>query len=178
MSLAADLCTGLRILLSPLFAWTLALAVSATSAWPLAICLVAMLTDLADGRLARAGGRPRPSGRLFDHGADALFLFPGLAVLACAGRLPVVLPIAAVVAFSLYLADGWWRGRSEGRVLLEPSRSGAAAGVANYTVAAGAAGALWIGAGALDRIVYAAALAAAALNLAAAFDRTRTWRRS
>jgi phosphatidylglycerophosphate synthase len=178
MSPAADLCTGLRILLSPLFAWTLAQAHGETSVRPLAICIVAMLTDLADGRLARASGHPRPSGRLFDHGADALFLFPGLMVLANAGRLPIILPIAAILAFTLYLGDGWWRGRAEGRILLEPSRTGAAAGVANYTIAAGAAGMLWLGAGTLDRAVYAAALAAAALNLAAAFDRTHTWRRS
>lgn len=177
MSLAADVLTGLRILLSPLFAWTLALAVE-TSPRPFAICVLAVLTDLADGRLARAGGRPRPTGSVFDHGADALFLFPGLAVLAGAGRVPAALPVAAVLAFALYVGDGWSRGRGEGRITLAPSRSGAAAGIANYAVAAGASGALWVGAGLIDRAVYAAALAAAALNLAAALERTRGWLRS
>ena len=176
MSVAADLCTGLRILLSPLFAWSL--AVGGASPLPLALCVLAIVTDLADGRLARASGRIRPGGRLFDHGADAMFLFPGLAVLAAAGRVPVILPLAATVAFALYCGDGWRRGRAERRIALVPSRSGAAAGIANYTVAGAAAGALWLQTNALDRAVYAAALATGALNLAAAFERVHTWRRS
>ena len=169
---AANLCTLVRVLLAPLFAWQLAAAGRSPSVTPLAIYAVAVLTDLADGRLARAGGRTSPVGRLFDHGADALFLFPALAGLATRGRVPILLPCAATLAFLLYCRDGWQRGRSLRAMDLTPSRSGMAAGVANYAVVGAASGALWLGGGVLDRAVYAGALAAVALNLAAALERT------
>jgi phosphatidylglycerophosphate synthase len=173
MSAAADLCTLLRVLLAPLFAYELAAAETVPSVLPLAICALALLSDIADGRLARAGGRVSPAGRLFDHGADVLFLFPALGVLARAGRVPALLPCAAAIAFGLYCGDGWRRGGALRTIALAPSRSGTAAGIANYAVAGAAAGALWLGTSPLDRAVYAAALAAGALNAAAALERVQ-----
>jgi len=173
MNAAADLCTLLRMLLAPLFACEIVAAEAAPSVVPLAIYALAVLTDVADGRLARAGGRVSPAGRLFDHGADALLLFPALGVLAHGGRVPALLPCAAVLAFALYCGDGWRRGRVSCTIVLEPNRSGTAAGVANYAVAGAAAGALWLGTSPLDRAVYAAALAAGALNAAAALERVQ-----
>lgn len=173
MSIAADACTLLRILLAPVFAWILARPAPAGSALPLAICLVAVATDFADGRLARAGGRISEARRIFDHGADILFLLPGLTVLAQLGRVPWLLPWAAGIAFALYAADGVRRGGGH-RVDLAPSRSGAAAGIANYAVALLATGALWLGAGMLGGVAYGAGIAAAALNVAAAIERLQT----
>jgi phosphatidylglycerophosphate synthase len=172
MKTAADLCTLLRVLLAPLFAWTLAVAEPPGIA-PLLVCLMAMATDFADGRLARAGGSPGPRGRLFDHGADILFLLPGLAVLAGMDRVPIALPCAAAVAFALYGGDGWRRGGSLRTIDLAPSQSGKAAGIANYAVAVLAAGAFWIEGGRFDAMVYATALGAAALNVAAALERAQ-----
>ena len=173
MNTAADLCTLLRMILAPLFACEIAAAEVAPSVVPLAIYALAILSDVADGRLARAGGRVSPAGRLFDHAADAFFLFPALGVLARAGRVPAVLPCAAVIAFALYCSDGWRRGRASRTIVLVPGRSGTAAGVVNYAVTGAAAGALWLGTSRLDRAVYAAALAAGALNAAAALERVQ-----
>jgi phosphatidylglycerophosphate synthase len=170
MSAAADLCTLLRVLLGPLFAYELIASTAAPSLVPFAIYLLALLSDVADGRLARAGGRVSPAGRLFDHGADVCFLFPALGVLARAGRVPAVLPYAAAIAFVLYCSDGWRRGRASRTIVLAPNRSGTAAGVANYVVTGVAAAAPWFAASALDRAVYAAAFAASALNFAAALE--------
>jgi len=153
------------------FAWTLATAGDG-AVTPFVVCLTAVVTDFLDGRLARASGRASDARRIFDHGADILFLLPGLTTLAWARRVPTLLPAAAALAFALYAADGWRRARGAG-LDLQPSRAGAAAGVANYAVAMLASGALWLRVGALARLAYGAGLAAAALNLAAAIDRMR-----
>jgi phosphatidylglycerophosphate synthase len=171
LSLAADLCTLLRIVLAPLFAWTLAATKQEGSIVPLAIFLTGAATDFADGRLARGAGSDTRRGRVFDHCADALFLFPALVVLASTKRLSVLVPAAAILAFGLYCGDGWRRGRPAGRIELRPSRPGAAAGVANYLVTGAAAVALWAGCTRLDQAVYALGLATAALNAGAALAR-------
>ncbi len=171
LGIAADVCTWLRIALAPVFAW--ALASEETRGAAFALSVVAVVTDFADGRLARAGGRASDARRIFDHGADIVFLLPGLALLAHLHRTPVVLTYAAGFAFGLYAFDGWRRARGRGFALV-PSRPGAAAGIANYAVALLATGALWLGSQPLVRTAYAAGIAAAALNLAAAFDRVQT----
>jgi phosphatidylglycerophosphate synthase len=168
---AADACTGLRILLAPVFAWMLVHA-GAHGVVPVLICLVAIVSDFADGRLARASGHASDARRIFDHGADILFLLPALTVLAWSRVLPSLLPGAAALAFALYLVDGRRRGRGGG-FDLAPSRSGAAAGVANYAVALLASAACWLEAAPLARMAYAAGIAAAALNLAAALERVQ-----
>ena len=177
MRTAANICTFLRILLAPLFVWQLAAADSTASGVPLAIYVAAALSDFVDGPLARTGGRVTWTGRLLDHGADAVFLFPGLVVLSRAGRVPPLLPCAALLAFGLYCVHGWQRGRACGGIDLVASRVGAAAGVANYAVTGAAAGALYVGRSPFDQAVYAAALFAGALNLLAAFERAWNLRR-
>lgn len=171
MKRTADLCTLLRIALAPVFAWVVAVAHHAASPGPLAVYAVAALSDFVDGRLARAAGTGTARGRLFDHGADALFLFPTLAVLAAVGRISPLLPLAATMAFALYLVDGWRRGGTLAAVELAPSHFGAAAGVLNYVVTGLAAGALWVGPSGLDAVLRVVALGVAALNVAAAVER-------
>jgi phosphatidylglycerophosphate synthase len=173
MSVAADACTLLRIVLAPLFAWVVARNAAAGSVLPFAICVVAVASDFADGRLARAGGRTSEARRIFDHGADILFLLPGLIVLAHAGRVPRLLPWAAGIAFALYAADGVRRGDGH-RIDLAPSRSGAAAGVANYVVVLLATAGLWLDIDVLGGVAHGAGVAAAALNAAAAIERVQT----
>jgi len=168
----ANACTVLRVMLAPLFTWSVAGA-DASGALALLVCLTAVATDFVDGRLARASGWASEARRILDHGADIVFLLPGLAMLAHTRRVPLALPWCAAVAFALYTADGWRRGSGR-EIILVPSRPGAAAGVANYAVALLASGGLWLGGGALATIAYAAGIAAAALNLAAALDRIQT----
>ena len=174
MMSAADACTSVRVILAPVFAYALARAVTHPSLAPFAICLAAMATDYADGRLARRAGSSSEIGRFFDHGADALFLFPGLFVLAAHGRLPMLMPCAAVLAFALYVVDGLRRAGGSGGIVLTPSRSGAFAGIANYGLAAAGAFAVAFRVAHLDAIVHAGAIVIALMNGAAAVDRAYT----
>lgn len=171
MRRAADLCTWLRVALAAPFAWAVFAADGAPALLPLAIYAAAAASDFADGRLARAVGTASARGRLFDHGADALFLFPALIVMAALGRVPVLLPAAATVAFGLYLADGRRRGTAGASLELAPSQVGAVAGVANYVVAGVVAATLWLGPSRLDGAVWTAALVVALANAAAVVER-------
>lgn len=173
MSRAADLCTGLRILLAPVLAWQLGLPRDQAGLMPLVVYAIAAVTDAVDGRLARAAGTASRGGRVFDHVADALLLFPSLFVLAAERRVPWVLPVAAVSSFTLYLWDGWRRGGSLATVDLTSSRSGAVGGVLNYGVVGAAAVAVVLDLTALDQVIHAAAFAVAAVNAAAAFERVQ-----
>ncbi len=171
MRRAADLCTALRILIAPALAWQLSLPREAAGIIPLALYAVAALSDYLDGMLARASGTASRRGRVFDHGADALLLFPAFWMLAWRGRIPTVLPIVAMTAFTLYGIHGWLRGGTLRHIDLTSSRSGALGGVLNYVVAGAAAAAVWLDVRALDQAIYAAGYAAAAINLAAAIER-------
>jgi phosphatidylglycerophosphate synthase len=174
MKRAADLCTALRVLLAPVLAWQLGLPRGQAGLVPFAAFLVAAATDAADGAFARAAGTASQRGRVFDHVADALLLFPSLFVLAGERRVPLALPVAAVVAFALYLFDGWRRGGPHAPVDLTGSTSGAVGGVLNYAVVGAVAAALPIDARPLDQVLYAAAFVVAAVNAAAAFERVQS----
>jgi phosphatidylglycerophosphate synthase len=171
MKHAADACTTLRVLLAPVLAALLLLPRDEAGVLPFLVYAVAAATDYADGALARAAGTASRAGRVFDHGADALLLFPAFWALATQGRIPFVLPIAAITAFSLYLLDGWRRGGSLATIDLTGSRSGAIGGVLNYVVTGAAAAAVALDARPIDVAIYAAAFAIAAVNFAAAFER-------
>jgi len=171
MSRAANLCTALRILIAPVLVWQLSLPREAAGMTPFVLYAVAALSDYLDGMLARASGTASRRGRAFDHGADALLLFPAFWMLASQGRVPTVLPIVAMTAFTLYGLHGWQRGGSLREMDLTSSRSGALGGVLNYVVAGAAAAAVWLDVRALDQAIYAAAYAVSAINLAAAIER-------
>jgi phosphatidylglycerophosphate synthase len=171
MRYAADFCTALRVLLAPVLAAQLGLPRDAAGMTPLVLYAIAAVSDYLDGRFARASGSASRRGRVFDHGADALLLFPAFWMLAARGRVPTVLPIAAMIAFALYVLHGRQRGGSWRAVDLTGSRSGAVGGVLNYVVAGAACAAVWLDLAALDAAIYAAAYGIAAVNLAAAFER-------
>jgi len=172
MKRAADLCTGLRVLLAPVLAWQLAMPRADGAALAVLVFVVAAATDYVDGALARAAGVASRRGRVFDHGADALLLFPAFWVLAQGGRLPLVLPVAATTSFALYVFDGWQRGGgSLGAVDLGGSRTGAIGGVLNYVIGGVVVTAGLFDAAALDQAIYGAAFAVAAVNAASAFER-------
>ncbi len=73
--------------------------------WCALLLAVAIATDLADGRVARARGTASPLGRALDHGADFLFVVTGLAAAAVRGALPGVLPVLVALAFAQYVVD-------------------------------------------------------------------------
>ena len=170
MTPAADVLTLFRVALAPAFVWLL-LDGGDRSAGPFGVFILAAASDFLDGRLARARGGCSSAGRVLDHGADALFVFPGLFALAWTGRLPVALPLLATAAFGGYVLDGWRRATGAKRIELVPSRTGAAAGILNYAVAGLAAAAIWIGPGVLDDGLRVTAFVAVVLNGTAALDR-------
>lgn len=65
----------------------------------------AILSDLADGRVARRLGTESARGRLLDHGADFLTVSGALFAASLRGALPLVLPILICVAFLQYVVD-------------------------------------------------------------------------
>jgi phosphatidylglycerophosphate synthase len=84
----------------------LALGVAAgADTWAAAAFAFAVVTDFADGRLARRYNEASPMGGLLDHTADACFVTVGLAALARAGRVPWALPVLVMAAFLQYVLD-------------------------------------------------------------------------
>ena len=65
----------------------------------------AVVTDIADGRIARARGESSAFGGLLDHATDASFVCLGLAGLATAGIVPAALPVLVFAAFVQYVLD-------------------------------------------------------------------------
>ncbi|MDR2213508.1 MAG: CDP-alcohol phosphatidyltransferase family protein [Pseudomonadales bacterium] len=97
--------TALRLLL----AVPTALAFAAPQyfpAWaPLSFMLVAIASDIADGKVARAQGTASAAGQLFDHGTDCLFVTSALSGTAYAGLLTPWLPPLVLLAFTQYVVD-------------------------------------------------------------------------
>lgn len=78
------------------------------NAWALAgLVALAIITDLADGKVARHQGTASPGGMLFDHATDFLFVTACLTGAALAGLVPVALPALIAVAFSHYVFDSY-----------------------------------------------------------------------
>lgn len=69
---------------------------------------LAVVTDVVDGRLARARGETTHFGGLLDHASDACFVVASLAALAAGGRLTWLLPIVVAIAFAQYVLDSRW----------------------------------------------------------------------
>lgn len=92
---------------------------------------LAVATDLADGRIARARGQVSALGGLFDHGSDALFVTVLLAAWSVQGEIPVCLPVLVPLAFIQYMLDS--RALSGQR--LRASRIGRWNGVAYFVLA-------------------------------------------
>jgi phosphatidylglycerophosphate synthase len=83
---------------------------------PAAVALFALgvLTDLADGPIARRRGAVSDLGRLLDHGADFAFVNAGLLAAAWRGAVPLFLPLAVALAFAQYVLDSRFLHREPG----------------------------------------------------------------
>ena len=124
-----------RIAMAPLTAWAV---ITGRSELAMAYFVVAVVSDLADGPLARYSGQSSPVGMLLDHGADAIFVVTLGVALSAQHVLPMLLPIAIALAFVQYTLDS--------RVLagtgFRPSRLGRWNGIAYFVVEGLALGAL------------------------------------
>lgn len=98
----ANALTGLRLLAAPLCAVAI---VEGAATGAVLLFALAVVTDLADGRLARRRGEESALGGLLDHATDATFVSLGLAALAYLGAVPVLLPILVALAFVQYMLD-------------------------------------------------------------------------
>jgi len=172
-----------RLALGPLFAAVMlggagrgpgAHESTAATLGPLAIALLAIATDVADGRIARRLGVASPSGASLDVAGDATFVLCGLSALAATGAVVPALPLAAAAALLAFAVSkraprndfppiGGIGEHAARRRRGPADRLGHAAGVSNYAIVlAGAALPLLPDAGDWIR---AASLPVAALNL-------------
>jgi len=109
----ANVLTGLRLIL--------ALPVALTFAYPgalapeplVALILLAIASDLADGPAARRFGTASSAGMLFDHGTDFFFVTSALFAIAFSGKISVLLPCLIVLAFSQYVLDSYFLFRQK-----------------------------------------------------------------
>jgi CDP-diacylglycerol--glycerol-3-phosphate 3-phosphatidyltransferase len=106
----ADLLSASRLVLALPFAW-LVLRGEALAA---ALFALAVASDLLDGPIARRSGAVSARGRLLDHGADFVFVTTGLLAAAWRGALPLLLPLAIVLAFAQYVLDSHFLHRAPG----------------------------------------------------------------
>jgi cardiolipin synthase len=98
----ANALTALRALAAPALVVAILDQASVVAALLLALAVV---TDLADGRVARRYGEATRAGGLFDHATDALFVSAGLGALAHEGLVPGPLPWLVAAAFVQYVVD-------------------------------------------------------------------------
>ena len=96
---------------------------------------LAVVTDLADGRVARHYGEATPLGALLDHATDALFVSAGLGALAHRGIVPGLLPWLVAAAFIQYVLDSRpERGKALRARTLRASRLGRWNGIAYFVL--------------------------------------------
>ncbi|MEN8183150.1 MAG: CDP-alcohol phosphatidyltransferase family protein [Myxococcota bacterium] len=96
---------------------------------------LAVVTDLADGRVARRYGEATRLGALLDHATDALFVSAGLGALAHQGVVPGALPWLVAAAFGQYVLDSRSaRRRPLGDGPLRASRLGRWNGIAYFVL--------------------------------------------
>jgi cardiolipin synthase len=101
-STRANALTALRVLAMPLL---VAAILAGGAAAACALFVLAVATDLLDGRVARRFGEATPLGGLLDHCADASFVAAGLGALAFEGSVPALLPVLVAAAFLQYVLD-------------------------------------------------------------------------
>jgi cardiolipin synthase len=85
--------TLIRILLVPVFAW---LWWRGAHAWALTVFVIASVSDLLDGFLARVLDQKTRLGQVLDPAADKLLMLVGFLTAALVGALPVWLAIIAI----------------------------------------------------------------------------------
>ena len=103
--------TGLRLVLAAPFCFWMLGTEGGAPWWAASAIAIAIATDLADGPIARRRGTASPSGRLFDHTSDFLFVSAGLWAMAWRDAIPIWLPALVAFAFAQYLIDSYWLQR-------------------------------------------------------------------
>ncbi|MEW6269613.1 MAG: CDP-alcohol phosphatidyltransferase family protein [Thermodesulfobacteriota bacterium] len=139
-----SLLSATRIVLGPLYV----LMLEVSCELPLAVAVIAAVSDFVDGRLARRLGSTSRRGAVLDVVGDGVFVVCALAALAAVGLVSRLLPAAVLLALA-GLAIATLRGTrpAPGSDGVMPrrgpaDRAGHLAGVANYAIVLAASGAL------------------------------------
>ena len=91
-----------RFIIAPVAAWTI------ISGWWLTasfLLILAILSDLLDGTIARKKGQESATGALLDHSCDALLVAVLLFVLTKTHEIPLLLPVLVLMSFLQYVLD-------------------------------------------------------------------------
>ncbi len=72
------------------------------------VFVVAIVSDIVDGPIARRLGTTSAAGQAADHIADFLFVTCGLMAGATRGVFPWILPLLITAAFAQYVIDSYW----------------------------------------------------------------------
>ena len=104
----ANALTAVRLLLVLPFALFMAKGDKRSAMFALVAWLVALVTDILDGPIARRRGTVTAWSGTFDHTTDFLFVTSGLFAGATRGAFPWILPILIAAAFAQYVIDSYW----------------------------------------------------------------------
>ena len=104
----ANALTAIRLLLVLPFAFFMARGDQRSAIFALVAWVVALITDLLDGPIARRRGTVTAWSGTFDHTTDFLFVTSGLFAGALRGAFPWILPVLITAAFAQYVIDSYW----------------------------------------------------------------------
>ena len=104
----ANALTAVRLLLVIPFAVLMARGDSGSARFALVVWMLALATDVLDGRIARRTGTVTAFGGTFDHTTDFLFVTSGLFAGALRSAFPWILPCLITAAFAQYFIDSYW----------------------------------------------------------------------
>ena len=130
----ANALTALRLLLALPAGLLLASDSSSAPLLAAVAIVVAIVTDLADGPLARRLGTATAFGGTFDHTTDCVFVVSAMAGGVARGVFPWMLPVLVAVAFVQYTVDSYWLFRHR---RLRGSRLGRYNGILYFVPACG-----------------------------------------
>lgn len=108
----ANALTSVRLLLVLPFAWLMTRGDVRSAQLAAVAMIVAIVTDLLDGSVARRLGTVSPVGGTLDHVSDFLFVTCGLFAGATRGVFPWILPALIAAAFAQYFIDSHWVHRT------------------------------------------------------------------
>jgi len=107
MARMANLLTALRLLLIVPFVVLMTRAELSSAFMAGMIFVIAILSDVVDGPIARRQGTATEGGRAADHTVDFLFVTCGLMAGAARGVFPWILPLLIAAAFGQYVIDSY-----------------------------------------------------------------------
>ncbi len=131
---------------------------------------IAAISDYYDGKIARRLAQTSPTGGLFDHATDALYVTTGCWALAQLGLINPILPWLIPAAFIQYMLDS----KALAGHTLRMSTLGRYNGVAYFVLVGTGIGLKLLGWDALLPVLTVAAWALAATTIASMLDRALT----